>query len=279
MARSDDTWARDHGPLTVIVGNQTRVIDFRFNGWGGKYPATQDDRITAQLARTGVFGDSACEHSDLVLEGGAVETDGQGTLLATRHSVVTDSRNPGLNQTRLERQLRKALGLKRFLWLNNGALTGDDTDGHIDTLARFCDPHTILYVTCASEDPDFPVLDRMHRELDQFRRRDGASYRLIPLPPPGVHRDSAGRRLPASYANFLIINDAVLAPVYGTTHDDEATSILAACFPNRQIIPIDCRPLIRQNGSLHCLTMHYPQPLQFTHAHVPTAYKTASHVQ
>lgn len=267
LARSNDTWARDYGPLTIIVGDQARIIDFRFNGWGGKFVATHDDKITAQLARTGVYGNSTVERADLVLEGGAVESDGQGTLLATRHAVVTDTRNPGFNQTQIERQLRNLLGIKRFLWLDQGVLTGDDTDGHIDTLARFCDPRTILYSTCATTDPDFPALERMHRELVQFRQIDGTRYRLIPLPPPGTHRDPTGRRLPASYANFLIINHAVLAPVYGHAHDNEATSVLKDCFPGRRIIPIDCGPVIRQNGSLHCLTMQYPQPLQLACCH------------
>lgn len=262
LSPSNDTWARDHGPLTVIVGGRAQLIDFRFNGWGGKFAAAADDAITARLTRAGVFGDASVERSDLVLEGGALETDGQGTLLATRHAVITDTRNPGVTQARIEQVLRHTLGIERFLWLDHGRLTGDDTDGHIDTLARFSDPWTIVYATCAREDPDFSELAQMRQELERFTRRDGAPYRLIPLPPPGVLRDSDGRRLPATYANFLILNGAVLAPVYGAENDRRALAILARCFRGRQIVSVDARPIIRQNGSLHCLTMHYPQALQ-----------------
>ncbi len=261
VAPSNDTWARDHGPLTVDTGNGVRVCDFRFNGWGGKYPAELDDRITGTLAAAGLFGNDRCQSLDLVLEGGAIETDGTGTLLATRSSILTESRNPGMTREEVEQVLESNLGLDRFLWLESGRLSGDDTDGHIDTLARFCDLHTILYVTAHEEDPDRPELEAMAAELADFRQRDGTGYRLIPLPPIHPQYDDEGQRMPASYANFLIINGAVLMPVYGDPSDEAAISCVAQAFPDREIIGIDCRPLISQHGSLHCITMQFPAAL------------------
>lgn len=254
----DDTWTRDYGPLAVDEPDGTALLDFRFNGWGGKFAAQGDDKVPDLLQSAGIFDAATYHHLPWVLEGGAVETDGMGTLLATVHSVVTDTRNPGASLKDMEDMLRTWLGIQRFLWLKHGALSGDDTDGHIDTLARFADPDTILYVTAESDDPDEPELAAMAEELDKLRKADGEPYRLIPLPPAGQHHDEDGRRLPATYANFLILNDAVLAPVYGVPQDAEALEMLGSAFAGREVIPIDCRPLIRQNGSLHCATMQLP---------------------
>ncbi len=261
VAPFNDTWARDHGPLTVEIENGARVCDFRFNGWGGKYPAELDDRITGTLAATGLFDGSPCQSVNLVLEGGAIETDGAGTLLATRSSILTESRNPGMTAEEVEKILQANLGLDRFLWLESGHLSGDDTDGHIDTLARFCDPHTILYVTAHEGDPDRPELEAMAAELAELRQRNGTGYRLIPLPPILPQYDDEGQRMPASYANFLIINGAVLMPVYGDPSDEAAILCAAQAFPDREIIGIDCRPLIHQHGSLHCISMQFPAAL------------------
>jgi agmatine/peptidylarginine deiminase len=269
LARSDDTWARDHGALTVLRDGAPLVLDFRFNGWGGKFDAAHDDAITARLAEQGAFGAAAWEPQTLVLEGGAVETDGRGTLLATRHSVVTATRNPDLGSAAVEARLRETLGIERFLWLEHGALSGDDTDGHIDTLARFCDPATIVYATAAADDPDRPGLEAMRAELASLRQADGTPYRLVALPPPGIHRDRDGRRLPATYANFLILDGAVLVPVYGVANDASALRTLAECFPGRAVVGIDCRAIIRQNGSLHCLTMQFPRELPLHGALTP----------
>lgn len=260
-APADDTWARDHGPLTCLATQGAELHSFIFNGWGEKFDADQDNAISLNLQRSGCFGDADFHSHPLVLEGGALETDGQGVLLATRHSVITDSRNPGRDQAAIERALEQTLGLDRFLWLDHGAISGDDTDGHIDTLARFADADTILHVTASDDDPDQPGLQAMADELAALRTRDGRPYRLIALPPAGIHRDAAGRRLPATYANFLIINDAVLLPVYGVAEDEQATAIMAAAFPGHEIVCIDCRAIIAQNGSLHCLTMQFPAPL------------------
>ncbi len=269
LAAADDTWARDHGAITVLAGDEPVVLDFRFNGWGGKFAAAQDDAINARLAAQGVFGAARLEAQPMVLEGGAVETDGQGSLLATRHSVLTATRNPMLDDAEAERRLGALFGIERFLWLEHGALSGDDTDGHIDTLARFCDPATIVYATAAVDDPDRPGLEAMRRELAQLRQPDGAPYRLVALPPPGIQRDPDGCRLPATYANFLIINGAVLVPTYASAHDARALEILAGCFPDRAIVGVDCRSIIRQNGSLHCLTMQFPRALPLHAATTP----------
>lgn len=256
---SNDTWARDHGPVTVLGPAGAVLVDFTFNGWGGKYPAELDDQISARLHALGAFGDAARVRTDLVLEGGGIESDGAGTLLATRRCLLSATRNPGLDQTGMERRLTELLGVTRFLWLEHGALAGDDTDGHVDTLARFCGPDTIAYQDC--EDPadeHHPELRAMARELEGFRTADGRAYRLIPLPMPGAVHDADGHRLPAGYANFLVINGAVLVPVYGDRADAVALERLRAAFPDREVVPVTCTPLLYQYGSLHCVTMQLP---------------------
>jgi agmatine/peptidylarginine deiminase len=297
LAPSNDTWTRDHGPITVIdeeTGARV-LIDFRFNGWGGKYPATLDDRITGTVHAAGGFDELTAAHSDteasrgcptarpqphesaaaegasastagarlepspLVLEGGAIESDGGGTLLAVRRTIVDPARNPGWSLDAIEQELRQRLGVERILWLEHGQLSGDDTDGHIDTLARFCDPETICYA--ASDDPsdaDHASLERLADELSALRRANGAPYRLLALPQPAPILDENGQRLPAGYVNFLITNRSVLVPVYGDPADTVACERLQQCFPGRAIEPVDCRALIRQGGSLHCITMQLP---------------------
>jgi agmatine/peptidylarginine deiminase len=261
VADSDDSWARDHGPLTTLGPAGPVLNDFKFNGWGGKFAAGRDDAISAALAAIGSFAGAAFASRAMVLEGGAIESDGAGTLLATRASVVTATRNPGLDTAAVEARLGEFLGLDRFLWLDHGDISGDDTDGHIDTLARFADPQTILHATAPAGDPDHPGLAAMAAQLEGFRTRDGRPYRLVALPFPGVHRDADGRRLPATYANFLVINGAVLLPVYGVATDAEAVRVVGEAFPGREVVAIDCRPIIEQNGSLHCLTMQFPAEL------------------
>lgn len=260
IAPSNDSWARDHGPITVQEGIRPHLLDFRFNGWGGKYAHELDDGITRALAAANCFDGTPCTTIDLILEGGGIETDGKGTLLTTRSCLLAATRNPDLSQAQLEARLGELLGIERFLWLHHGQLEGDDTDGHIDTLARFCDPHTIAYVQCTDErDGHYPALSLMAAELHEFRTADGAPYRLVPLPWPGAQFDDDGRRLPATYANFLIINGAVLVPTYAAAADAQALAVLSGCFPGREIIGIDCSALIRQNGSLHCVTMQLPR--------------------
>ncbi|NIP73513.1 MAG: agmatine deiminase family protein [Gammaproteobacteria bacterium] len=259
IAPANDTWARDHGPLIIWRGERAVLLDFRFNGWGGKHPAQLDNRVTARLHETGVFGTAAREPVDLVLEGGAIETDGQGTLLTTESCLLNRNRNPELGREDIERLLREYLGIDRVLWLRHGHLAGDDTDGHIDTLARFCDPRTIAHVACDDpNDEHFEPLQAMAAELTALRTPQGAPYRLVPLPLPRPICDAAGRRLPAGHANFLIINGAVLVPTYGDPADAVALQRLGRAFPGRRIVGVDSAPLIRQFGSLHCLTMQLP---------------------
>jgi agmatine/peptidylarginine deiminase len=258
---SNDTWARDHGGITVFVDDKPVVYDFVFNGWGMKHAAHHDNLITRTLAQSDVF-DKAVEvvnMQPLVLEGGSLESDGKGTLLTTVECLASVNRNEYLHREQLEYHLKELFGLTRILWLQNGYLAGDDTDSHIDTLARFCDEETIAYVRCTDEtDEHFAELRAMEDELKAFRTANGQPYRLIPLPMADqVIWD--GERLPATYANFLIINDAVLLPFYRSDKDEAAQKVLREAFPDREIIGIDCLVLIKQHGSLHCVTMQYPE--------------------
>ncbi|TVQ87203.1 MAG: agmatine deiminase family protein [Chromatiaceae bacterium] len=263
VAASNDTWARDHGPLTVLADDGSpRLVDFRFNGWGGKYPADLDDRIAARLHAGGLFGAAGLTSSRLVAEGGALECDGAGSLLLVRRTLLDPARNPGWDEAAITAELQRLLGCDRLLWLDRGQLSGDDTDGHIDTLARFCAPDCICHaVSDDADDPDHAALAALAAELAALRQRDGRRYRLLPLPQPAPIHAADGRRLPAGYANFLIINGAVLLPVYGDPNDAIAARQLATAFPDRQIEPLDCRPLIRQGGSLHCISMQLPAAL------------------
>ncbi len=256
----DDTWVRDYGPITVLENGRPLLLDFSFDGWGGKYPAGRDNRVSRALHGAGAFGDTPMQTLELVLEGGSIDSDGQGTLLTTRSCLLAGGRNPGLSPAGLENQLRRQLGVQRIIWLEHGHLEGDDTDGHVDTLARFCDAETIAYMRCDDpNDAHYDGLQAMEAELRALRQANGQPYRLRPLPWPEPRHDAQGRRLPASYANFLIINGAVLLPTYRSPASDQAAvATLARCFPGREIIAIDCLPLIEQNGSLHCLSMHLP---------------------
>lgn len=257
---SNDTWARDHGPITVYADGKPRLLDFQFNGWGGKYSATLDNQISRHLLNQGAFGSTPLITLELILEGGGIETDGTGTLLTTTSCLLAPTRNPQFDQAQLETRLSQLLGVDRFLWLHHGDLQGDDTDGHIDTLARFCSADTIAYQGCNdADDSHYPVLRAMAAELRAFRTRAGQPYRLIELPWPRAKRNAAGDRLPATYANFLIINDAVLLPIYNDPADARASAALQEAFPDREIVPIDCSALILQYGSLHCVTMQLPQ--------------------
>jgi agmatine deiminase len=198
--------------------------------------------------------------SGFVLEGGSIESDGKGTLLTTSNCLLGPNRNPHLNESEIEAQLRKYLGVNQVLWLHNGYLAGDDTDSHVDTLARLCPGDTILHVSCDERrDEHYDAIDSMVRELGEFRTVDGKPYRLIPLPWPQARFDGDGQRLPATYANFLVINGAVLVPTYDDPGDGAAMDAVSRAYPDRQIIGVDCRPLILQHGSLHCVTMQLPK--------------------
>ena len=253
----DDTWLRDTGPLTLVGGRDALMLDFRFTGWGGKFEAGEDDQLVERLSGMGIFSNSAVQNIDFALEGGAIDTDGQGTLLSTWRCL--GERHPDSDPDTVGRQLAEWLRQERVLWLRHGYLEGDDTDAHVDTLARFAAPDAIVYQACDDPaDSHYAELQAMAAELASLRTRDGRPYRLFPLPWPQPVIDQ-DRRLAASYANFLIINGAVLMPAYGDPADDAAAAVLAKAFPDREIVPVPCRPLIWQNGSLHCITMQLPE--------------------
>lgn len=257
---TNDTWARDFGPITVVENGEPLLCDFGFNGWGLKFAANFDNRITAELARLGVFGKGRVSVPGLILEGGSIESDGEGTLLTTSQCLLEANRNPHLTRAELEEKLGELFGIEHFLWLEHGYLAGDDTDSHIDTLARLAPDNTIVYVKCADEqDEHYGALAVMEAELRALRPRIGRRFRLLPLPWPQACFDREGGRLPATYANFLVINGAVLVPTYGDAADAEACAVIARAFPGREIVAVDCRALILQHGSLHCVTMQLPR--------------------
>jgi agmatine deiminase len=256
---TNDTWTRDFGPLTIFEAGLPVLLDFGFNAWGLKFAAHFDNLMTRTLARAGVFGRREVRIPGVILEGGSIESDGAGTLLTTSECLLNPNRNPHLDRPGIEKTLGGLFGVSRFLWLENGSLAGDDTDAHIDTLARFCPGNTIVYVKCDDpEDEHHDALAAMEAELQAFRTVDGNPYRLLPLPWPQPCFDENGQRMPATYANFLIINGAVLVPTYRNEQDAAALEMLARVFPGRSIIGIDCLPLLPQHGSLHCVTLQIP---------------------
>lgn len=256
---TNDTWCRDLGPITLVGNGEQRLLDFRFNGWGEKFAAALDNEVTRTLHAAGVLRGTLESHLDFVLEGGAIESDGQGTILTTACCLLAPHRNQPLNQAEIEAELKRRLHAERILWLDHGQLLGDDTDGHIDTLARFAPADTIVFQGC--QDPDdahFGELQLMKKQLQTLRTPQGKPYRLLELPLPRALFDEQ-ERLPATYANFLVINGAVICPTYGDRKNDEqALAVLAQAFPQRDILPLDARTIVRQHGSIHCLTMQLP---------------------
>jgi agmatine/peptidylarginine deiminase len=253
----DDTWLRDSGPITLKTAGGFLQLDFRFTGWGGKFEASRDDRLVEALSDQGVFANATREDIDFALEGGGIETDGAGTLLTTWKCL--HERHPDASRDELTAKLAGWLRQDRVLWLDHGYLEGDDTDAHIDTLARFAAEDAIVYQGCDDvSDTHYPELQAMAGELAALRTREGKPYRLFALPWAKPIFDD-GRRLAASYANFLIVNGAVLMPSYGDPADARAQEVMAEAFPGREIVPVPCRPLIWQNGSLHCITMQLPE--------------------
>ncbi len=255
----DDTWLRDSGPITLVAHDRGQFLldDFRFTGWGGKFGAERDDALVAGLLRAGLFGAVDHRRIDFALEGGAIEADGRGTLLTTWRCL--HQRHPDMDRPAIESRLRQTLHATRVLWLEHGYLEGDDTDAHIDTLARFAPDGSIVYQACdAAADPHHAELVRMRDELAALRDGQGAAYPLRPLPWAQPVRDGT-RRLAASYANYLVVNDGVLVPAYGDPADADAAAIIGDAHPGREILQVPCRPLIWQNGSLHCVTMQLPR--------------------
>ncbi len=255
----NDIWLRDTVFLSIEENEKPKLLNFRFNGWGNKYEHAADDALNGNLLQSKYFCGLSSVDVDFVLEGGSIESDGKGTLMTTVNCLLNPNRNPDLNQHAISRQLEKRLGADRILWLEQSNLAGDDTDAHIDTLARFCSEKVIAYTACTDPDDDhYATLKRMEEQLLAFKTPVGEAYRLVALPLPKAIYDDEGRRLPGNYANFLIINEAVMVPVYDDPMDQVALDKLADCFPDREIIPTPCRPLIHQYGSLHCMTMQFP---------------------
>ena len=258
---TNDTWARDHGAITLVDEEGGRVLlDFAFNGWGLKFAADKDNLITRQLCSQGALRGAYINRTGFVLEGGSIETDGKGTLLTTSECLLSPNRNGEMIRKDIEDYLCKTLNQKRILWLDYGSLQGDDTDSHVDTLARMCPGDTIAYVRCTDKtDSHYESLRKMEEQLRSFRTLSGEPYHLLLLPFPDRIDDENGYRLPATYANFLVMNGAVLYPTYAQPDNDKlAGEVLKQAFPHRDIVGVDCRALIRQHGSLHCVTMQYP---------------------
>ncbi|MBI5485672.1 MAG: agmatine deiminase family protein [Deltaproteobacteria bacterium] len=257
---NNDTWARDFGPITVIFNDKPVLLDFGFNGWGLKFPANHDNLISKRLRQLGALKPNL-NTIGLIMEGGSIESDGLGTIMTTAECLLSPNRNPQLGKSEIEQALASLVGAKRVLWLNHGWLAGDDTDSHIDTLARFCPDNTIIYQACDHPlDEHYEPLKLMENELKGFTAPDGSPYRLIPLPWPTARFDEQAHRLPATYANFLVINRAVLVPTYGDNENDrKALELVGQAFPGREPIGVNCLPLLEQHGSLHCVTMQLPQ--------------------
>ncbi|WP_027454805.1 agmatine deiminase family protein [Xylanibacter brevis] len=252
---SNDTWARDHGFITVEEDQQLVLLDFQFNGWGEKFEAERDNAINRHLYDQGLVKGAYEQHLDFVLEGGSIESDGQGTVFTTSCCLMAPHRNQPLTQQEIEERLKAWLGAERVVWLNHGSLIGDDTDGHIDTLVRICPNDTIVYT---GGDDAHPDLRLMEEELRGLRTMGGKPYRLLRLPLPRPVFDEEHNRLPATYANYLVINGAVLVPTYNQPDlDAEAMSIISQAYPDREVVGIDCMAVVWQHGSLHCCTMQY----------------------
>ena len=253
---TNDTWIRDYGYLSIKEDGEKKLLDFRFDGWGGKFEASLDNSVNSALHKKGYMGTTPLERIDFVLEGGSIESDGEGTILTTTACLCNPNRNSGLSKLEVEEKLKETLGTHRVLWLDYGYLAGDDTDSHVDTLARFVNTDTIVYVKCENqEDEHYEVLQQMEAQLKTFRTTKGNPYTLIALPMTDAIYNKKEERLPSTYANFLITNDALLYPTYGDNNDIKAGEVFKKLFVDKELIPINCLKLIEQGGSLHCSTM------------------------
>lgn len=262
---TNDTWARDHSFITLVNKKETLLLDFRFNGWGMKFAANFDNQINREIYQQKKIKGKYRHFLNFVLEGGAIESDGAGTLFTTTDCLCAPNRNEHLSKKEIERFLIEVFHLKRVCWINHGYLAGDDTDHHIDTLVRICPNETITYVQCLDPDDEhYTALHEMEKELEKLQTLQGKPYRLLPLPMANAIYDEEGERLPATYANFLILNQTILCPTYQQPENDKkAIKVLQKAFPGRKIIGIDCCILIQQHGSLHCATMQFPNTVLF----------------
>lgn len=263
---TNDTWARDHGPITLIpsascdTNTPYRILDFKFNGWGEKFDYEKDNQINIQLYQQGAFDAFREDYTNFVLEGGSIESDGKGTIFTTSQCLLAPHRNQPMTQEEIEEQLQSRLHAQHIVWLDHGNLIGDDTDGHIDTIVRIAPHDTLLYVGCDNTaDEQYEDFHALEKQLQGLSTPEGHPYRLIKLPMPDAIYDE-GERLPATYANFLILNGAVIYPTYHQPEkDEEARQAIQQAFPDREMIDVDACTIIRQHGSIHCLTTQFPK--------------------
>ena len=249
-----DVWLRDTGPLFLVRGGELAAARFRFDGWGGKYVMAGDDLVAEWVAaRTG----APAFAFDFVLEGGAVEVDGEGTVLTTRQCLLEGGRRGGLGQSALDARLRYALGAERVIWLDRG-LQNDHTDGHIDTLARFVAPGVVVCMEPAAGDPNRDALREIQADLTAATDARGRRLDVVALPSPGAVLDASGALLPASYTNFYIGNSAVVVPTYGVAADDVAVARIAALFPGRRTVGVPGKAVVIGGGAFHCATQQQP---------------------
>lgn len=265
QCETNDTWARDHAFITLLGDNVPHYVDFCFNGWGRKFEASLDNAINGKLYDAGIVKGEYEDCTSLVLEGGSIESDGKGTILTTSQCLLAPHRNQPMERDDIEKCLKRMLHADRVLWLDYGNLIGDDTDGHVDTIARLAPNDTIVYMQCTDKnDAQHDDLNEMERQISELRTAEGKPYRMLALPSPSPIHDEEGERLPATYANFLVINGAVLYPTYAQPENDaKAAEVLKEAFPSLEIVGIDCRALIKQHGSLHCVTMQYPDSRKY----------------
>ncbi len=275
---TNDTWARDHGPISMVSRGRhnshvipIHLLDFKFNGWGEKFDWKKDNAINLQLYYQGAFNAALENHQGFVLEGGSIESDGRGTLFTTSQCLLAPHRNQPLTRENIDSLLRNFFHVRNVVWLDHGNLVGDDTDGHIDTIVRVAPHDTLLYVGCDDEeDEQYEDFQALEKQLLKLFTYEGYPYRLLKLPMPDAiydegdrlttDRNSKGDRLPATYANFLILNGAVIYPTYNQPEkDEEAKRQIQLAFPDRDVIGVDSLTIIRQHGSIHCLTMQLPE--------------------
>lgn len=259
---TNDTWTRDYGPITVNRHGRIRAIDFGFNGWGLKFAADRDNLVNMRLAEQQVLPVGMYRNRrEFILEGGSIDTDGEGTLLTTTRCLLSPNRNGGGTRAEIGEQLTRELGVDHILWLDYGTLIGDDTDSHIDTLCRMAPGNIIFFTGCRDmDDPQFEELLHMRAQLSMFRNAEGLPYNLVELPLPDAVVDVDGSRLPATYANYLVTPHAVYMPVYNQPEKDElACQTVRIAFPDHKVVPVECTTLTRQHGSLHCSTMTLPK--------------------
>jgi len=259
------TWTRYYGPLCVQTENGMKLLDFTFNASSLSRLPELDNQISKKLYALNAFPSADFETLEFVLEGSAIETDGQGTLLINSASLLTKNHNQNPSNTEVDTQLKQLLGAQKIYWLHSGYLAGDNAEGHIDKLVRFCPNNTIVYTACDDDrDEHYVELKKMERELVSMTNSEGVPYRLLPLPWPGEIYGNQDQRLPGSYASFLIVNEAVLVPTYDALSDEDALEVIAQAFPGYEIFGIPSLSLIEQRGSLHAITMQLPEGVLFS---------------